>query len=158
MKTLLMSAATAAALMLMPVAPSPVQAAELDDLVVPLLGVAILGAIVSSANSNNDNDTATSAASRQVSVNRTSHNQRHHRPQSRYARQKVLPGQCLRVLEGRESRIVFPESCLNRVGIRDRELPNRCERRVNTRNGRLDIYGARCLAQAGWELPRIARR
>lgn len=142
MKTLLLTAATASALVLSPVTSQPAQSAELSDLLAPLIGLAILGAVINEA--ADDDDTPVTQT-----VN--------HR--SNLAKRRVLPGQCLRVLETRRAdRIVFPERCLNRRGIRNAQLPNRCEREVNTRNGRIDVYGARCMADAGWSLPRLQRQ
>lgn len=74
-------------------------------------------------------------------------------------RAKVLPGECLFVADGRKSdRILFSSRCLERKGIGARRLPDRCEVRVKSRRGPIDAYGARCLADAGWSLPRVAVR
>lgn len=147
MKTFFLSAATAAALVLSPASYQTAQANDLSDVLGPLLGLAILGAVINEATDDNDDKVRTQTTSRQSF-------KPHHK--SHRAQRRVLPSQCIRVLETRRAdRIVLPERCLNNRGIRNAQLPNRCERRVSTRNGGVTVYGARCLADAGWRLPRL---
>ena len=155
MRTALISAATAAAIALSPMASAPARAADADDILGALLGLAVLGVIVNEVNDRNDDRVTTTRRTSTVNYgkhhrgNKYGHNNR---------RSRVLPSQCLRVFEGRRNdRLVFPERCLNRQGISDAALPNRCERRINARRGPITVYGARCMADAGWRLPRIAR-
>lgn len=156
MKRTILTAVTAAALALSPMATAPARAADAHDIIGTILGVAALAAIANEL--NEDRSPQYGRSSRRVTYDdgRYGRNGSYDRNR-RYA--QVLPGECLRVLDGgRTDSIVFPERCLNSNGIRTSRLPQRCESTVRTRQGRLDVYHARCLADAGWRLPRIARR
>ncbi len=159
MKQTILTAVTAAAIAFSPVASTPARAADPHDVIVPLLGLAVLGAVLNER--RNDREARANQTRRRVVTSEPRY--REYDDRGRYRndrrREKTLPGQCLRVAEGRRNdRIVFPERCLNRAGIRTRDLPRRCEFRLPVRRGRLDVFGARCLADAGWTLPRIATR
>lgn len=154
MKHTILTALAATAIALSPVSAMPAKATDAGDLIGAVLGIAAIAAI---ANEVRDDRSGrdTPASRRAGSKPAWRHDDRRHERH----RARVLPGECLRVTEGRrDDRIVFPEQCLNRAGIRDRDLPGRCETRLRTRSGRLDVYRARCLADAGWSLPRIATR
>lgn len=163
MKKLILITVTTAALAAGTAAPTPAAAAEPRDLIGALLGLAVLGAIVNEVGNDRDKSSDAQATRRSQTPDwrkrqrNTGDRYYGHRHNSRPAR--ILPGECLRVVENRKNdRFVLPETCLNRAGIRSRELPGRCESRLPTRRGRIDVYGARCLADAGWRLPRIAAR
>ncbi len=160
MKRMILTAVTATALALGPVATAPASAADTKDVLGALLGIAALAAIAHEVKENK--------AERNRTTRRVYNDDGYYyggdgyrdRSWDRRDRQaKVLPGECLRVLDnGRHDGIVFPARCLSRNGVRTRELPDRCETQVRTREGRIDVYRARCLADAGWTLPRLARR
>ncbi|MEM6824604.1 MAG: hypothetical protein AAF566_05800 [Pseudomonadota bacterium] len=142
-----------AAAMLAHINITPAQAADADDILGALLGLAVLGVIVHEVTDKDDGKRATTRRSNSIV-----HNDRAFRHGERPRRSRVLPGECLRVFEGRRAeQIVFPERCLKRNGISHARLPYRCERRIDTRRGQINVYGARCLADAGWRLPRLSR-
>ncbi len=164
MKTAILSILTAGALAFAPIASKPAQAADTGDILGGIVGLAILGALANELNDDRferqpqtrvyrpyENGVYNNGYYNGNGVKR-GHNKRRHN--------NVLPGECLRVVEGRNrDRIVFPARCLRREGIATRNLPDRCIRRVDTRRaGVINVYGARCLADRGWRLPRIATR
>lgn len=164
MKTAILSILTAGALAIAPISTKPAHAADTGDILGGIVGLAILGALANELNDRNETSTAQTRTYRPYNNGvynngyyngnglKRGHNKRRHN--------NVLPGECLRVIEGRNrDRIVFPARCLQREGIATRNLPDRCIRRIEARrNGPMNVYGARCLADRGWRLPRIATR
>ncbi len=159
MKTAILSILTAGALAIAPIASKPAQAADAHDILGGFVGLAILGALASDLNDRNETSTAQTRTYRPYNNGYYNGNgvKRGHTKRSR---NNVLPGECLRVIDGgNRNRIVFPARCLRREGIATRNLPDRCIRRIDTRRaGLVNVYGARCLADSGWRLPRIATR
>ena len=168
MKTAILSILTAGALALSPLSAKPTHAADAHDILGAVVGLAILGAIAGDLDDNRVNRQR-SQSQRYTPYPRDSyynngvrHGNKHYGNKHSGKKRRhdnVLPGECLRVLEGRNrDRIVFPARCLRREGIATRNLPDRCIRGVDTRRGATNVYGARCLADRGWRLPRIATR
>lgn len=163
MRTAILSILTAGAMAIAPLSAKPAQAADAHDILGAVIGLGILGALASELD---DGRTAQTRKYTPYNGNGVYNGDRYYKGNGvrhgHYKRQndRVLPGACLRVLEGRNrDRIVFPARCLRREGIATRTLPDRCIRRVDTRRqGAINVYGAECLADRGWRLPRIARR
>jgi len=158
-KRYLLLAVTASTLALSPVASVPARAADTRDIVGAIIGIAAIGAIAHQINKNRKEQRG------QPDRRKTYDDGRHWRHDDRrgYGRDRrdarVLPGQCLRILDGgRHDGIVFPESCLRQSGVHYGQLPRHCETQIRTYRGTVDVYPARCLARAGWTLPRIAQR
>lgn len=158
MKRPILTALTATALALSTMAPAPAKAADTKEILGAILGIAAVAAIAKEI--KDDRDDRRNRSNRRVHYDDGRYGQFPNRGRhDRWRDSRVLPGQCLRVLDGgRHDGIVFPARCLNNNGVRTRDLPRRCETEVRTRQGRMDVYRARCLADAGWSLPRIAQR
>lgn len=123
--------------------------ADAEDVAKVLLGLAIIGGIAHAI--DNDND-APDVSRRDTRPRRFDDRRRIHRDTRR-----VLPSNCLRSFETRRgTRWGFGARCLNRSDTHVGNLPQRCERRGETRRGRdRTFYGERCLANHGF---RAARR
>jgi hypothetical protein len=159
MKRYLLLAVTATVLALSPVATVPAKAAETRDIIGAIIGIAAIGAIAHQISKNRKEQRG------QPDRRKTYDDRRQWRHDDRrghgngYRQARVLPGQCLRVLDGgRQDGIVFPERCLWQSGVRRDRLPRHCETQIQTYRGPVDVYPARCLARAGWTLPRLAQR
>lgn len=157
MKRAILTAVTATAIALSPAAVAPARAADAHDIIGAFLGIAAIAAIANSVKSGSTTATRTHPTRRTYY---DTHRRQPYRPtQTQRPKANVLPGQCLRVIDGRRSDgIVFPETCLQRNGVAQKHLPKRCETQLRTRSGRQNVYRARCLADAGWSLPRIRQR
>ena len=72
------------------------------------------------------------------------------------AHRKILPAQCLRVLETRNgTRRGFGARCLNRFGKSTAALPQYCKSTIRSRGQVRTLYMARCLKNAGFRMSRI---
>ena len=169
MRRVILTAITATAIALSPAATAPAKAADAHDILGAVLGLAAIAAIASNARASGSTTTRAQPTHRTYHGNNNrrqpyfygsnSRRQPYFPTRTQRPKANVLPGQCLRVLDGRKNDgIVFTEPCLRRNGISQKRLPSRCESRLRTREGRLDVYRARCLADAGWTLPRIRQR
>lgn len=161
MKKIILTAVTAAAIAFNPAVTAPAQAADTKDVLGALLGIAAVAAIANEVRKNRDDKRTTNRSSQYDPYypggQWDGQRGRHHG----HREARVLPGQCLRVVDGgrrNDDGIVFPQHCLNQAGVRSRDLPDHCMSRVRSREGRIPVYEARCLADAGWSLPRLSAR
>jgi len=66
------------------------------------------------------------------------------------ARERVLPLQCLRTVDGaRHKRQVVGQTCLKKTGYKGR-LPQSCFTWTDTKRGAMPGYGAACLVKSGY--------
>ena len=162
------TAVAAASIMITGFAAAPARA-DSDDTkraLAALLGIAIIGAAIHDANKDNDYH----AHRKQAYPRHRPHAQPGHRPHAqprhwphvqprplpKRVDRKILPSQCLRTIKargGQKSR-EFGLRCLRENYRFVTQLPQRCARRHQTRNGLRLGYGARCLTSEGYRLSR----
>ena len=120
---------------------APAQAADTEDILGVIVGLAAIAAIADRAK---DDDRG--KVHRSYRDNRSI---RHYNSKKR--NRFVLPEHCLRRSETRRGlRTVLPVRCLERSGVRTSRLPHRCERRAELRRGVRNVFGARCRQRVGY--------
>lgn len=162
MKTLLISILAATLLATTPVAPAR---ADSGDVAGVLAGVVTLGLIAKAINDRKDRERAALATrdarsqdkdwSRPGAHYGQQQSQRHDQWQGqRHGQQRaqVLPDACLvRTGMGGPERFAYDSQCLKRTLAKADRLPGRCEWKTRTDRGWRAVYGAGCLAHAGYE-------
>lgn len=108
-----------------------------EQLVVGLLGLAIVGNVIHNKRSNRQDAEA---------------NDRRHTQTARPTRSKVVPARCLRRHQTGHGRVkMFALRCLERNDVNVNRLPDRCFAKVRTvENQRRRGFRARCLRRAGY--------
>lgn len=163
---------TAASIALTALGASTAKAGEYDAAraVAAILGLAVVGKIVHDKHQdrkNHDQQVTRHAPAPVYEPARPrykQHQQRNgygaHQPEPRplphRASRKLLPGQCLRSFETNRRGTVrmFGERCLQRNFEYSHRLPQHCQTRVRTSQGKRYGYEARCLRNAGYRLAR----
>lgn len=130
---------------------APARAGD-DDLAKALaviLGLAVVGTAI---NKRNDDKKSRQPVYKQ----KPQRGHVEHRPLPRRVDRKLLPQRCLYNLRTDRGRDIqaFGQRCLKRNYQFTNSLPRQCERRVQTRNGWGNAYGARCLNKQGYQLAR----
>lgn len=162
MKTVLISILAATLLATAPVVPAR---ADASDMAGVLAGVVTLGLIAKAINDRKDRERATLATRNARSQDKDwsrpglQHGLQHgqHQGQAHGRRQgqlsaQILPDACLvRTGAGGPDRLAYDRQCLKRTLARADRLPERCEWKTRTDRGWRTVYGARCLARAGYE-------
>lgn len=161
----LLSATLAAALALTPVTVTPSQAADAEDIVGVLAGIATIAILSRALDDDRSGSSTRSRATAAKHDDRRWYDDRDGywvrdgrtwrfvpRHDRRHASRKTLPEACLFTFEtDRGNYRAFGENCLkNRMRDKARYLPRECERTIRTRRGNRDIYMARCLSREGW--------
>jgi hypothetical protein len=154
MKTVLISILTATLLATAPVAPAQ---ADTRDLAGVLAGVVTLGLIAKAINDRNDRNDREQAAlatrdarpqGRDLPRVGVHNGQRQDQRQT-----QLLPEACLvRAGASGPDRLAYDSQCLTRTYARADRLPEQCEWKSRTDRGWRTVYGARCLARAGYEV------
>jgi len=137
---------------------------ELGTALAVILGLAVVGTVI---NKRNDQKKARRQEYQQQPKPRVRprHVQRQQeyiqpRPRPRHVNRnvnrKLLPQKCLNNVRTENGRRIqaFGQRCLERNYQFSNSLPQRCSRRVWTRNGAGFAYGARCLNKNGYQLAR----
>ena len=167
-----LSTMTAAALAAVGIAFTPAPAAaDGDDLVKIIAGLAVAGIIVKAIDDRNNRDSVVKTHGkllryddRYIDRRRVIDGKvyRYHRDGKRGPKagrgykKHALPDRCLRWVEtSRGTRLAYGQRCLNRHYKFANKLPETCETVIRTPRGFRAVYGARCLRRDGW---RVARR
>ncbi|MGB1234698.1 MAG: hypothetical protein ACPG5U_03070 [Planktomarina sp.] len=108
-----------------------------EQLVVGLLGLAIVGNVIHNKRENRREAEAT---------------ERRYTQTTRPARNKVVPARCLRRHQTRHGQVkMFALRCLERSDVNVNRLPDRCFAKVRTvENQRRRGFRARCMRRAGY--------
>lgn len=163
---------TAASIALTALGATTAKAGEYDNAraIAAILGLAVVGKIIYDKHQDRKDqgrEVSRHAPAPVYEHARPSHKQykqrnnyRSHQPEARplphRASRKLLPGQCLRSFETRRRGTVrmFGNRCLQRNFDYAQRLPQHCQTRVRTPNGKRHGYEARCLRDAGYRLAR----
>lgn len=139
--------ATSLAMTSLTAAPARADAGEIARFVFGAGALLMLGQALSNRDRDRDRDRDRETVTRRnVEPDRRVH--RHPRVQRR-----VVPSECLRISrrhDGDGPRRFFPRRCLANNMANFNRLPDQCERRIWTRNGRRTVFAARCLRRNGW--------
>lgn len=141
-------------------APARAGSDELGTALAVILGLAVVGTVI---NKRNDEKKARRQENRQQPrphAGRRPPEYVQPRPRPPHAdrnvNRKLLPQKCLYNMRTENGRSIqaFGQRCLERNYRFTNSLPQRCSRRVWTRNGAGFAYGARCLNRNGYQLAR----
>lgn len=150
-------------------APTPVAAADGQDLAKIIAGIAVAGIIAKAIDDRKDRKSAAAASSQFPRFGSIDDRDRRVidgkiRPYDPYAdrhgpkpgsgyKKQALPEQCLLTVEtARGNRLAYGAHCLDRSYKFANKLPQPCETAVRTQRGFRTVYGARCLARDGWRV------
>lgn len=162
----------------------PVHAAENDQAIRTLAGIAALAGIALAVNNANRANEAEEQAQKYKEKYKQERNQNtYYQPQPVHdrwhqqpapqrwdyiqppaphyprpqqpQRSQALPRSCLKVVDSpRGDQVIYGLNCLDKAGVRLRDLPNECFRSVRIRDGNVRGYEPRCLSKRGVELSR----
>ena len=143
---------------------------DLARIAAGVLGVAIIGKIISDHNKREDrrDHVVTRQHVKPAPVYRAPQPKQHHKLKPRplpqgYGRNgrhgranaKLLPKQCFQSFDTRRgSVLMFGSRCLQRNYAHANRLPQHCAQQIRTRQGNRFGYDARCLRGAGYSLAR----
>ena len=156
------AAVVSAALLVTTIGNAPARADEdLARLLATVVGVAIVGAVISNkldddkddrvTRKNPDRDGIIRQATPRGDVIRRADAGAFPRRANRY----LLPGDCLRSFETRDGRTrVFGKKCLQQNYRFTNDVPRACKVKFRANGKKRNGYGARCLRRSGYQLAR----
>lgn len=137
---------------------APARAADAEDVIGVLAGIAAVAIIANRLEDRNERreDRVTVDHRRHddgyATLRRPGDDRRH------WTTSRRLPEHCVRLVDDRRgTHRVFTRRCLANEGIRTSRLPERCAFDVRTRRGPVTVYGAHCLRREGWQVARNER-
>ena len=156
------AAVVSAALLVTTIGNAPARADEdLARLLATVVGVAIVGAVISNKLDDDKDDRVTRKNPDRDGIIRQA------RPRGdvirradagafpRRANRYLLPGDCLRSFETRDGRTrVFGKKCLQQNYRFTNDLPRACKVKFRANGKKRNGYGARCLRRSGYQLAR----
>ena len=139
--------------------PRQAQAANGEEVLGLLAGLAVLAIIANELDDDDEKATPKPKKKKQAHYEDRSRNKKgyyyenRYRDQRQHSARRALPERCLwsnRTNVGPPR--VFSARCLRRAGVNIDRLPNRCAFRLDTDRGPRRVYGARCLRRSGWQI------
>ena len=136
---------------------------DLAKALATIVGIAIVGKVISDKLDDDKPPTQTVARNRAYDNFRFENNANtdrvitpwEPRPLPRRVERRLLPGDCLRSFETSDGRVrVFGKRCLERNYSYNQSLPRSCAVRFRVNNKKRRGYDARCLRREGYQLAR----
>ena len=132
---------------------SPVRAADAEDVIGVLAGIAAVAIIANRLEDRKERkDSKVTVDHRRyddgyATLRRPGDSHRNWKPA------RSLPERCVRLVDDRRgTHRVLTRRCLANEGIRVSRLPQQCAFDVRTRRGPVAVYGAHCLKRNGWNI------
>jgi hypothetical protein len=137
-------------------APARANNDDVAGFVAGLAALAIIGIAINESQSNQKEKARKKSKKKRQNAIAIRSKKANARLHAKKAHRKIVPAQCLRVLETRNgTRRGFGARCLNRFGKSTAALPQYCKSTIRSRGQVRTLYMARCLKNAGFRMSRI---